>query len=790
MATFLPNVTDVIPEPALFTPNFSFLDTMLRRRQGLYEQGFAQVNSAYNFVNRGVTNPYSVEVRDTFLKQAKDNLKNLSALDLSQQQNVKAASSVFDPFVKNRAVLGDMALTAHWDQQESIAESFRLKDGGKEYSEKNANYVRMQRQAFANDDISTVNTYYSNRRSYTPYYDWNKEKNDLMKEFKPSSTKMERINGMYMVTTKDASWTKEEINKYLSANLSDKAKQQMRIEAAVTYPDLNSVAGLYVNQAAQDLPQIESRLSQINNSIKTEKDTKELESLKKERDYYTDRAKEIRGNIQSIEQGDVSFLKKNAERLAENIYIGQTIARIAEGFSHLDVEQTIGFNQVAMMYARMAFDREENEKTRNKDKELLPPVQIQKEGVAVETTLSGLETKIKTSEKEQQGKFAELKDVMVAIDPRFTGKTAASITQEDVEKYVQTHPNSKEVRAFVDAGRAVEVAKSQKENWTIDAEKFAKDQMGAEYTQLEQFKALQQSNIPAASPDIKWDPVKKTYIKTLFKAQNGRPAITQDVGKYYYESSPTGGSVVIRDQQLAKRNAATMAETQLGFSLGRGKVLEDKFNRLKEEFNSKRNTVSSVFTPGIAYSTTDPRYKSAKGYLEAVTGLDGKVSGIGFFPSANDFSIQFKLDDANATNPIDRAKVRESLIARLGTNDVTYNEKTDMFSVGKIGPQAAATLDPYYNVEPLNRSILSSLDGFSDPPGRTRTGITFNIGNNTSTVFYINKISGNTPQTNKYILHAQGKAIQQTYSSALEAYSVAVGLSNNPDALGYLLNVK
>ena len=90
MATYLPNITDVIPGPALFTPNFSFLDTMLRRRQGLYEQGFAQVNSAYNFVNRGVTNPYSVQVRDTFLKQAKDNLKNLSALDLSQQQNVKA----------------------------------------------------------------------------------------------------------------------------------------------------------------------------------------------------------------------------------------------------------------------------------------------------------------------------------------------------------------------------------------------------------------------------------------------------------------------------------------------------------------------------------------------------------------------------------------------------------------------------------------------------------------------------------------------------------------------------
>jgi hypothetical protein len=232
-----------------------------------------------------------------------------------------------------------------------------------------------------------------------------------------------------------------------------------------------------------------------------------------------------------------------------------------------------------------------------------------------------------------------------------------------------------------------------------------------------------------------------------------------------------------------------MAANLTGITLQEGMALDNKYRTLKNQFNSKRNTVSSVFTPGITYSTADPRYKSAKGYLEAVTGLEGKVSGIGFYPSANDFSIEFKLDDANATNPIDRTKVRESLIARLGTDDVTYNEKTDMFSVGKIGPQAAATLDPYYKVEPLHRSILSGLDAYSGMAGSSRTGVNFNIGNN-SAVFHISKIYGNTPQSNKYVLHVQGKAIQQTYGSALEAYSVATGLASNPDALGYMLNVK
>jgi len=76
MASYIPNVTDVFPEPSLFTPNFSFLDSMLRRRQGMYEQGFAQVKNAYSNVSRNVTNGTNAVVRDQFLQQAQQNLKN------------------------------------------------------------------------------------------------------------------------------------------------------------------------------------------------------------------------------------------------------------------------------------------------------------------------------------------------------------------------------------------------------------------------------------------------------------------------------------------------------------------------------------------------------------------------------------------------------------------------------------------------------------------------------------------------------------------------------------------
>jgi hypothetical protein len=792
MATYLPNVTDVIPEPALFTPNFSFLDTMLRRRQGLYEQGFAQVNSAYNFVNRGVTNPYSVQVRDTFLKQAQQNLKNLSSLDLSQQQNVKMAAGVFEPFVKNRSVLGDMALTAHWDTQEGIAESFRLKDGGKEYSDDNINYVRLQRQAFAKDDISTVGDYYSSRRSFTPYYDWNKEIQDAMKNFKPSSTKIEKINGMYMVTTKDASWTKEEINKYLSATLSDKAKQQMRIEAAVRYPDLNSVAGLYMNQAAQDLPQIEGRVNMMNDALKSEKDETKRKALQEERDFYTERAKEIRGNVENIQKGDVSFLKKNAQRLAENIYVGQTVGRIANGFSHLDVEQTIGFNQVAMMYARMAFDAAENEKTRKADKQELPFLPVQREGEQVTTDLTSLNNKIDSAEKEKRAKFAELKDVIVATDPSFNNKPASSLTQADVDAWLQKNPNSKDALAFANAAAAVEVAKEQKTLWDKDAEKYARDNMGADWTKYEQY--LAEKNKVAASmqkPTVDWDPVKSTYVSTSTSA-TGEP-VKRDLGRFYMEPARQDATSV-RNSQLALQLQTLpqrVASTNTGLSLKEGMALDNRYRTLKNEFNSKRNTLSSVYKSGFTMNVTDPRYKNTKGYLEAVTGLEGKVSGISWFPSATDYQIEFKLDDANASNPVDRTKVTESLKQRLGTNDVKYNEATDMFTVGKIGPTVAPRLDPFNGVDPLHRQVLSNLEVFSGQPGSARTSTEFHIAGTAGiNTFQIKKLFGNTEATNKYILLVNNMPINNTFGSTLEAYSTAFGLSNNPAALSTILNAK
>jgi hypothetical protein len=353
MATYLPNITDVIPEPALFTPNFSFIDTMLRRRQGLYEQGFAQVNSAYNFVNRNVSHAYSSKVRDEFLKQANQNLKNLSSLDLSQQQNVKAAASVFEPFVKNRLVLGDMAFTAHLDQQVNIGESFRLKDGGKEFSEFNLAYINQQRQAFANDDISSVNQYYANRRSFTPYHDYYKEVQEKMKDFKPSTYKIDHIDGYYKITKDDKSWREAEVAEYLNGVLSDKSKQQMRIEAQVTFganPENLSVA--YKQVAEQQLEMNNYNANLIDKQLATTVDKNAVQLLQTKKQRLEDDNRDINTNLENIAKGDLSFVKNNSEKLSSSIYFNSKLSNFVKSFARDEVSISIDADQVGLAIMR------------------------------------------------------------------------------------------------------------------------------------------------------------------------------------------------------------------------------------------------------------------------------------------------------------------------------------------------------------------------------------------------------------------------------------------------------
>src|SRR4051812_19976960 len=130
MSTFIPNVTDQIPDLPLYQPNFGFYQQMMQRKNQQYEQGYSQVRSAYDSIlNAPLTNTQNIAARDGYLKQAQQQLKNLSSVDLSLQQNVDAADNVFAPFWQDDKMLTDRAFTSYANQE--MQKGFRLRDSQK-----------------------------------------------------------------------------------------------------------------------------------------------------------------------------------------------------------------------------------------------------------------------------------------------------------------------------------------------------------------------------------------------------------------------------------------------------------------------------------------------------------------------------------------------------------------------------------------------------------------------------------------------------------------------------------
>lgn len=768
MATFIPNVTDAFPEPSLYRPEFGFLDTMLRRRQSMYEQGFSEIAGKYKQITRSVTNPINGQTRDKFVKEAMTNLKDLSAMDLSQQQNVQSASSVFQPFYKNTDVLGDMALTSHWDQQESIGDSFRLKDGGKEYSQDNIDYIRQQRKQFEGADPSSWRDVYSQRRSYTPYWDWNKEVFEKVKEFKPSRTKIEKLNGMYTVTTEDKSYTKEELSKYLDSVLSDKAKQQMKIEASVRYGnDPKALAGLYANEVQDAIPILAQKIEETKDRIKREKNPENIKALQQDQAYYEERQSKLENNLKSVASGDMSFLTGNMEGLAYDMYYNQNIRKLANGLSHKDIEQSIGYDQVAMMYAKFdhdyALERYKKSLADKEDKKNTEPIPINTAGTTIKTDLTSLTSQVKAAESNRGKEYNTLRNVVATA----VGKSYSEVTVADVSTYVSQHPNEQTVQAYSNARTMFETLQSRKDNWGLSAKQYAYDQLGPETYDLIQ---------------------KITQLKEEGKKTIGQ---SSSVGNRdaYFDKGPTGLSRYSQDQKIYESFGANIyAANKLGIPTAQVIGTLKQYNDLVNSYNTTSRDMATVSRKGFTLSGDDPRQKKVISQIEAITGNTGKIGAVNYFPTSNSFDMEFSLNDLEGKISGDAIKTLETQLQANMDNSyqgvsIKYNDERKVFVAKNLGNvmSSASALNPYGTVNPVHRQVLQALDESLVPvQGKETSTLMTMSGKSGNIVVGITKIAGYSAGDNNYMLSINNKTLPTTFGTSLEAYGAAADLVNNP----------
>ena len=122
MATYLQGVTDYIPQFQPFQPDLNFYANALQTKQTQYDSNYKALNNVYGqYFYADLTHGDNVKKKDELLKAIDFNLKRVSGLDLSLDQNVEQAKQVFKPFYDDKHLMKDMAWTKNTNKQRSYA---------------------------------------------------------------------------------------------------------------------------------------------------------------------------------------------------------------------------------------------------------------------------------------------------------------------------------------------------------------------------------------------------------------------------------------------------------------------------------------------------------------------------------------------------------------------------------------------------------------------------------------------------------------------------------------------
>lgn len=148
MATYIQGLYDSPLSVTPFTPDYNFLQTVLKTKESEYEQGFAQVKNLYNsLLTSKASNSENVEMQKAYLADAENKLKSLASVDLSVPQNVDMARSVFKTYLNDSELMHDINVTKISDSQLAVGQSFLQSDDPKK---------RAMHSSLADEYVSTV----------------------------------------------------------------------------------------------------------------------------------------------------------------------------------------------------------------------------------------------------------------------------------------------------------------------------------------------------------------------------------------------------------------------------------------------------------------------------------------------------------------------------------------------------------------------------------------------------------------------------------------------------------
>jgi hypothetical protein len=297
MATYITGVTEYIPDFQPFQPDYNFYMNVLQTKQNQYDSNYKSLNNLYGqLYYQDVTRDDSNKMKNDYLKNIDYELKRVSALDLSLDQNVEQAKQVFRPMYENKNLMKDMALTKNYKNERSRATALatsKNKEDRSSYWDEGIKGMDYMLEEFKNADASQVLNF--SNITYTPFVNATNRYLELAEKYDLSVdiTQPDK-SGMYMVRQKNGDLVIPSLQKlFYSEFASDPALQKVKaVEAYVKRKD-----------------EIKARAPKYNNN----ETVAEKEYLKEQFLFLKDFTKE-----KTVQAEDALISSKNKKNSVEN----------------------------------------------------------------------------------------------------------------------------------------------------------------------------------------------------------------------------------------------------------------------------------------------------------------------------------------------------------------------------------------------------------------------------------------------------------------------------------------
>ena len=330
MATYLQGVTDYIPDYQPFQPDLNFYNNVLQTKQTQYDSNWKAVNNLYaELHNADLTHDQNVQKKDNLLKQIDFNLKRVSGLDLSLEQNVDQATQVFRPFYEDKYLMKDMAWTKNYNN--TVSRALNLKNAQDEktraqYWDTGVKELTFRKKEFK--DATLDETLNMGNVTYTPYVNAMEKYLKIAKDAGISiDIKDVDESGLYFIHEKNGkALTPSLQNLFLSAYANDPALQA--IYATQSYVKRKE----YVDQntAKYNNNPIEAEKAYLNEQYKFLQNytAKKSEENKQTATVTNNKVTDVKNNVESNDSNPYSM--SYLESLQKSLTIDQTVADHSE----------------------------------------------------------------------------------------------------------------------------------------------------------------------------------------------------------------------------------------------------------------------------------------------------------------------------------------------------------------------------------------------------------------------------------------------------------------------------